>query len=60
MIPSSVVYFILGFISCLVLVIMWAVYTVKKEEAKRKEIMESYMKMFAEIDKKSVEDNKEK
>lgn len=59
MIPSSVVYFILGFISCLVLVIMWAVYTVKKEETKRKEIMESYMKMFAEIDKKSAKDNKE-
>lgn len=56
MIPSNVAYFVLGFIMCLALVIIWAIYTIKKEEIKRKEIMNSYMKMFAEIDKKDKEE----
>lgn len=59
MIPSSIAYFTLGFATCLILVFIWAVYTVKKEEAKRKEIMETYIKMIADTDKKAKEENKD-
>lgn len=56
MIPSNIAYFVLGFITCLALIFLWAIHTIRKEETKRKELMESYMKMFAELDKTDKEE----
>lgn len=56
MIPSNIAYFVLGFITCLSLIFLWAIHTIKKEEMKRKEIMEAYMKVFAELDKTDKEE----
>lgn len=55
-IPSNVIYFILGFISCFILIIVSSIYLIKKEENKRKEITKAYVEMFANIKKKDNKD----
>lgn len=46
MIPSSIVYFILGFVSCLALIIVWAIISINKENKNRKEIIDKLTTNF--------------
>lgn len=46
MIPSSIVYFILGFVSCLALIIVWVIISINKENKKRKEIIDKLTTNF--------------
>ena len=46
MIPSSIVYFILGFVSCLALIITWVIISVNKENKNRKEIIDKLTTNF--------------
>ena len=46
MIPSSIVYFILGFVSCFALIIMLLVISINKDNEKRKEILDKLTTNF--------------
>lgn len=46
MIPSNIVYFILGFVSCLALIIVWAIISINKENKNRKEIIDKLTTNF--------------
>lgn len=46
MIPSSIFYFILGFVSCLALIIVWAIISINKENKNRKEIIDKLTTNF--------------
>lgn len=46
MIPSSIVYFILGFVSCLALIMVWAIMSINKENKNRKEIIDKLTTNF--------------
>lgn len=46
MIPSSIVYFILGFVSCFTLIIVWAIISINKENKNRKEIIDKLTTNF--------------
>lgn len=50
MIPSSIVYFILGFVSAVVLIVAWGIITIKNENKKRKEMLEKVVNSLKEKD----------
>lgn len=50
MIPSSIVYFILGFVSAVVLIIAWGIITIKNENKRRKEMLEKVVNSLKEKD----------
>lgn len=50
MIPSSIVYFILGFVSAVVLIVAWGIITVKNENKRRKEMLEKVVNSLKEKD----------
>ena len=53
MIPSSIVYFILGFVSAVVLIVAWGIITIKNENKRRKEMLE---KVVNSLNKKDDEE----
>lgn len=53
MIPSSIVYFILGFVSAVVLIVAWGITTIKNENKRRKEMLE---KVVNSLNKKDDEE----
>lgn len=53
MIPSSIVYFILGFVSAVVLIVAWSIITIKNENKRRKEMLE---KVTNSLNKKDDEE----
>ena len=57
MIPSSIVYFILGFVSCFALIILLVVISINKENKKRKEMLDKFTKSL--VDSLKEEDNEE-
>ena len=52
MIPANIAYFVLGFISCFVLLVIHAVVTTKKETKKRQEIVDNIIKSINNEDEK--------
>ena len=50
MIPSSIVYFILGFVSAVVLIVAWGIITIKNENKRRKEMLEKVVSSLKEKD----------
>ena len=50
MIPSSIVYFILGFVSAVVLIVAWGIITIKNENKRRKEMLEKVVNSLKEKD----------
>ena len=59
MIPSSIVYFILGFISCLALIIVWVIISINKENKNRKEIIDKLTTNFINSLKEKEDDGEE-
>lgn len=59
MIPSSIVYFILGFVSCLALIIVWAIISINKENKNRKEIIDKLTTNFVNSLKEKEDDGEE-
>lgn len=59
MIPSSIVYFILGFVSCLALIIVLAVISINKENENRKEILDKLTTNFINSLKEKDDDEEE-
>ena len=59
MIPSSIVYFILGFVSCLVLIITWVIVSINNENKKRKEIIDKLTTNFINSLKEKEDDGEE-
>ena len=59
MIPSSIVYFILGFVSCLALIIVWAIIYINKENKNRKEIIDKLTTNFVNSLKEKDDDGEE-
>lgn len=55
MISSNIVYFILGFIAGIIMLILLSVYVIKKEEKKRIENLKALNDIFAKIDEKKDE-----
>ena len=59
MIPSSIVYFILGFVSCLALIIVWVIISINKENKNRKEIIDKLTTNFVNSLKEKDDDDEE-
>lgn len=55
MIPSSVAWFVLGFISCIVLFIIFCVYLSRKNKKKQEELLNKYVDNFV----KNINDKKD-
>lgn len=55
MIPSSVAWFILGFVSCIILIIILGVYLLRKQKKKQEELLNKYVDNFV----KNINDKKD-
>lgn len=55
MIPSSVAWFVLGFISCIFLFIILGVYLSRKQKKKQEELLDKYVDNFV----KTINDKKD-
>lgn len=55
MIPSSVAWFILGFVSCIILLIIYGIYVSKKQKKKQEELLDKYLDNFV----KNINDEKD-
>ena len=58
-IPSSIAYFVLGFVSCIVVVIMICIAIARNENKKRQEITNMLIKSFTDKENKSIDEDKD-
>lgn len=59
-IPSSIAYFVLGFVSCIAVVIIICIAIVRNENKKRQEITNILIKSFIDKENKSIDEDKDK
>lgn len=59
-IPSSIAYFVLGFISCFALVVIICISIVRNENKKRQEITDMIIKSFADNEIKNKDEDEDK
>lgn len=58
-IPSSIVYFVLGFVSCIAVVIIICIAIARNENKKRQEITNMLIKSFTDKENKSIDEDKD-
>lgn len=59
MIPSSIAYFVLGFVSCIAVVIIICIAIARNENKKRQEITNMLIKSFTDKESKSIDEDKD-
>lgn len=58
-IPSSIAYFVLGFVSCIAVVIIICIAIARNENKKRQEITNMLIKSFTDKENKSIDEDKD-
>lgn len=58
-IPSSIAYFVLGFVSCIAVVIIICIAIARNENKKRQEITNMLIKSFTDKESKSIDEDKD-
>ena len=58
-IPSSIAYFVLGFVSCIAVVIIICIVIARNENKKRQEITNMLIKSFTDKENKSIDEDKD-
>lgn len=58
-IPSSIAYFVLGFVSCIAVVIIICISIARNENKKRQEITNMLIKSFTDKENKSIDEDKD-
>lgn len=58
-IPSSIAYFVLGFVSCIAVVIIICIAIARNENKKRQEITNMLIKSFTDKENKSIDKDKD-
>lgn len=58
-IPSSIAYFVLGFVSCIALVIIICIVIARYENKKRQQTIDMIIKSLADNEVKSIDENKD-